>query len=47
MQNEFLSYLHRPDSKQEKLDHFIKEFNDFSDQYPDLREDDLTKDELH
>jgi hypothetical protein len=25
----------------------VKDFNDFSDQYPDLREDDHTKEELH
>ena len=25
----------------------MKDFNDFSDQYPDLREDDHTKEELH
>ena len=25
----------------------MKSFNDFSDEYPDLREDDQTKDELH
>lgn len=29
------------------LDKFIKEFNEFSDQYPDMREDDQTKEELH
>jgi hypothetical protein len=43
----FLDFLHRPDIKQEKLEQFIKDFNDFSDQYADLREDDATKDELH
>lgn len=47
MQNSFLKFLHRPDGKQEKLEQFIKEFNDFSDAYPDLREDEQTKDELH
>jgi hypothetical protein len=31
LQSEFLYFLHRPDNKQEKLEHFIKEFNDFSD----------------
>jgi hypothetical protein len=41
-----LDFLHRPDIKQEKLDAFIKEFNEFSDCYPDLREDDSTKEEL-
>ena len=42
-----MHFLHRPDQKQEKLDFFIKSFNDFSDNYPDLREDDQTKEELH
>ena len=46
-QSKYLEYIHRPDAKQEKLDQFIKDFNDFSDQFPDLREDESTKDELH
>ena len=29
------------------MDEFVKSFNDFSDEYPDLREDDQTKEELH
>lgn len=29
------------------MEQFIKDFNEFSDNYPDLREDDQTKDELH
>lgn len=29
------------------LDKFIKDFNHFSDEYPDMREDDQTKEELH
>ena len=43
----FLTFLHRLDSKQEILDTFVAEFNNFSDEFPDLREDDQTKDELH
>lgn len=31
IQQRFLEFLHRPDTKQEKLDTFIKDFNDFSD----------------
>jgi hypothetical protein len=31
IQKNFLYFLHRPDGKQEKLDQFIKDFNDFSD----------------
>ena len=46
-QSKYLEFVHRPDTKQEKLDQFIKDFNDFSDQFPDLREDEATKDELH
>lgn len=47
LQNKYLQFLRRPDAKQEKLEQFIRDFNDFSDQFPDLREDDQTKDELH
>jgi hypothetical protein len=39
--------LHRLDNKQEILDSFVLLFNHFSDEYPDLREDDSTKEELH
>jgi len=42
-----LKFLHRLDQKQEILHGFVKEFNEFSDEYPDLREDDQTKEELH
>lgn len=44
---QFLEFLHTSDGKQEILDEFVKSFNEFSDQYPDLREDDQTKEELH
>jgi uncharacterized protein YllA (UPF0747 family) len=47
IQKQYLEFIHRPDTKQEKLEQFIKDFNDFSDQFPDLREDEATKDELH
>ena len=47
MQRKFLTYLHRFDNKQEILDNFVHMFNHFSDEYPDLREDDSTKKELH
>lgn len=47
MQKNFLQFLHRVDNKQEILQDFVKNFNDFSDEYPDLREDDETKNELH
>ncbi len=29
------------------MDTFVKEFNDFTDEFPDLREDEQTKEELH
>ena len=43
----FMKMLHRPDNKQEKLDGFVSEFNKFSEEFPDLREDEQTKEELH
>jgi len=43
----FLEFLHTTDGKQAILDEFVKSFNTFSDEYPDLREDDQTKEELH
>ena len=43
----FLDYLHNADGKQAILDEFVINFNQFSDDYPDLREDDQTKEELH
>lgn len=47
MQKKFLNFLHRCDNKQELLDQFVKDFNQFSDDFPDLREDNNTKEELH
>ena len=44
---QFLTFLKRLDGKQQVLDKFIQDFNDFSDQYPDMREDEQTKEELH
>jgi hypothetical protein len=46
-QQKFLEFLKRIDNKQELLDNFVREFNNFSDEFPDLREDGQTKDELH
>ena len=46
-QKYFVQYLNRPDLKQAKLDRFVFDFNKFSDEYPDLREDNQTKEELH
>jgi radical SAM superfamily enzyme YgiQ (UPF0313 family) len=41
-----MDFLHRPDSKQVKIHDFIESFNKFSDEFPDLREDLQTKEEL-
>lgn len=46
-QKYFVQFLNRPDTKQAKLDQFVVDLNKFSDEYPDLREDDQTKEELH
>ena len=47
MKKKFLTFIHRLDNKQEILDYFVEQFNNFSNEYPDLREDDQTKEELH
>lgn len=47
IQVQFLNFLKRLDGKQQVLDKFIVDFNSFSDEYPDMREDDHTKEELH
>ena len=47
IQREFIEFLQRPDEKQKRLDAFVEEFNRFSDEFPDLREDEQTKEELH
>jgi len=47
VQMQFLTYLKRQDAKQQVLDKFVEAFNEFSDQCPDMREDDQTKEELH
>ena len=45
-QSEFIQFLERPDSNQESITEFIKSFNQFSCEFPDLRQDDQTKEEL-
>lgn len=47
IQVQFLNFLKRLDGKQQVLDRFIVDFNNYSDEYPDMREDDQTKEELH
>ncbi len=38
--------MERPDTKQQKVNDFIESFNKFSDEFPDLRDDEQTKEEL-
>lgn len=45
-QRQFIEFLERPCEKQDKVNEFVQSFNQFSSQYPDLRKDDQTKDEL-
>jgi hypothetical protein len=45
-QTEFIQFLERPDEKQEIVNEFINSYNQFSDEFPDLRQDDQTKEEL-
>ena len=40
VQTKFLEFLKRKDGKQAVLDKFVAEFNKFSDEFPDMREDD-------
>jgi len=47
MQHRFLQYVNRIDDKQALLDSFVYTFNAFSEEYPDMRKQDLTKEELH
>lgn len=39
IQDQFLAFLNRYDNKQQILDDFVDHFNKFTDEYPDLRED--------
>jgi len=45
-QRQFIQFLERPCSKQDKVNEFVQSFNKFSLEFPDLRKDDQTKDEL-
>lgn len=47
MQHRFLQYASRTDDKQTLVDAFVWKFNAFSEEYPDMRKQDPTKDELH
>jgi hypothetical protein len=45
-QSEFISFLERPTLKQEKVDNFVQSLQKFTLEYPELRKDDQTKEEL-
>ena len=45
-QSQFIQFLERPDNKEEKVEEFVNSFNQFAAEFPDLRQDDQTKDEL-
>ena len=45
-QYKFIQFLERPCIKQEKITEFVLSFNKFSNEFPDLRRDDQTKEEL-
>lgn len=45
-QYKFIQFLERPCQKQEKISEFAASFNKFSSEFPDLRKDDQTKEEL-
>ena len=44
---DFKGFLNKPDGKQEKLEHFIESFNKFTEEFPELRPDEQTKEELN
>ena len=43
----FLDFLQRPHNMQRLLDEFVFDVNKFTDEYPAMRSDDATKEELH
>ena len=47
MKSNFRDFLSKTDNKQEKLDHFIESFNKFTEEFPELRPDEQTKEELN
>ena len=47
MKVSFRDFLSKSDNKQDKLDHFIESFNKFTEEFPELRPDDQTKEELN
>merc|ERR1719316_2050410 len=47
IQQRFLRWVQRPDGKQSKVDKFVQDINAFSEEYPDMRKQEATKEELH
>eukprot|EP00742_Colponemidia_sp_Colp-10_P006325 GILJ01006779.1.p1 GENE.GILJ01006779.1~~GILJ01006779.1.p1 ORF type:complete len:1812 (+),score=440.28 GILJ01006779.1:171-5606(+) len=47
LQRDFISFLRRPDEKQKLISEFQVKFNQFTDENPDMRQDESTKAELH
>lgn len=47
MKEKFREFLMKPDKKQEKLEYFIESFNKFTEEFPELRPDEQTKEELN
>mmetsp|Transcript_89692 Transcript_89692/g.159354 ORF Transcript_89692/g.159354 Transcript_89692/m.159354 type:complete len:1921 (-) Transcript_89692:61-5823(-) len=43
----FAEFLQRTDSRQALVDTFVQRFNAFTEEYPDMRKQDATKNELH
>lgn len=46
LQRRFIEFLDRPSNKQTKVNDFVNSFNRFTSEFPDLREDEQTKEEL-
>lgn len=46
MKSRFLEFISRDDGTGEKLNQFIVSFNRFTEEFPELRPDQQTKDEL-
>jgi len=47
IERRFVDLLQRPDNKQHLVDEFVQSFNAFSEEYPDMRKQDETKEEFH
>ncbi|CAE8588683.1 unnamed protein product [Polarella glacialis] len=43
----FVEFLQRTDNRQSLVDNFVQRFNAFTEEYPDMRKQDATKNELH